>query len=59
MRSEVVRNVLLWTAAVMCVVAAVVAGWRGDVGTEAAMGAVALVFAVIAVAVRRRQVDSR
>jgi hypothetical protein len=59
MKSEVVRNALLRTAAVLCALAAVIAAWRGDAGEGAAMGAVALVFAVIAVVVQRRQAGSQ
>lgn len=55
MRSGAVRNVLLWSVAAMCAIAALVTAFRDNTSAATAMGAVALVFAVIAVAVRRGQ----
>ena len=45
--------VLLWIAAAACAVAAVIGGFR-DSGTGIGMGAVALVFAVLAAVAGRR-----
>jgi hypothetical protein len=52
MKSIAVRGVLLWTAAAACAIAAVISAVRDNVRAGVAIGIVALVFAVIAVAVR-------
>ena len=55
LRSEMksITVVLLWIAAAACAVAAVIGGFR-DSATGIGMGAVALVFAVIAALAGRR-----
>ena len=55
MRSEGVRDILLWTAVAMWVIATAVAFSRGDGGQAAGIGIVGSCLALIAMVVRRRR----